>query len=325
MQRRPFISALACGIVTTGTGAQTQPASKMPRIGYLTHATAEQSARLFGAFKEGLRAFGYVDKRNVLLTPRFGDGALESLPELAADLVRSQPDVIVSGSQPITFAAQRATTAIPIVMIGVADPVGIGLITSLARPGGNVTGLAMDSGPELFGKSVELLAELVPGLSRIGVLRHIVHGADINAAVTTAAKRSNVALEVVEVRDARDIEPGFARLTSLRVGAAVIIGSFFWVHRRRVAELALQHRLPAFQTLRDYPEVGLLVSYGANLEHMYGRAASYVDRILRGARPGELAVEQPTKFDLVINLGTAKALGLRVPPSLLARADEVIQ
>jgi len=324
VHRRTVLGALACGLATAGAPAQTQPAPKMPRIGYLTHASAEQAARLFGALKEGLRALGYVDKRNVLVSGRFGDGTLERLPALAADLVRSQPDVIVTGSQPITVAAQRATRTIPIVMIGVADPVGIGLISSLARPGGNVTGLSIDAGPEMIGKSVELLRELVPGLSRIGVLRHAVHSAEINAAIVAAAKRMNIALEVVDVRDARDIEPGFARLMSLRVGAAIIIGPFFWVHRRRVAELAIQHRLPAFQTLRDFPEAGLLVSYGANLEHLYGRAATYVDRILRGARPGELAVEQPTKFDLVINLGTAKRIGMSVPPSLLARADEVI-
>jgi putative ABC transport system substrate-binding protein len=166
---------------------------------------------------------------------------------------------------------------------------------------------------------------LAPGLSRIGVLRHAIHSVEIYAAIEAAAKRMNIAVELVEVRDANDIEAGFAHLKLLRVGAAIILGPFFWVHRRQVAEFALQDRLPAFQTLRDFAAAGLLVSYGANLEHLYRRAASYVDRILKGANPGELAVEQPTKFDLVINLRTAKALGIKIPPSLLARTDEVIQ
>jgi putative ABC transport system substrate-binding protein len=325
MQRRPFIRALACGLVTSRVEAQTQPSSRIPRVGFLTHASAEETARYFDAFKEGLRGFGYVDQRSVVLEPRFGDGRLERLPDLAADLVRSRPDVIVTGSQPIAIAARRATTTIPIVMVGVVDPVGVGLISTLARPGGNVTGLSLDAGPEMGGKSVELLLELTPTLSRLGVLRHPVHGAELYAAIEAAAKRMNLAVDVVEVRDAREIEAAFVRLKSLRVGAAVIIGPFFWVHRRQVAEFALQHRLPAFHALRDFAAAGLLLSYGANLEHLFGRAASYVDRILKGARPGELAVEQPTKFDLVINLGTAKALGISVPPSLLARADEVIQ
>jgi len=325
MQRRPVISALACGLVTTIFDAQAQSATKIHRVGFLTHASSEQSARYFGAFNEGLRSFGYVENRNVVLMPRFGDGTLERLPELAADLVRSRPDVIVTGSQPLAIAAQRATATIPVVMVGVADPVGIGLIANLARPGRNVTGLSIDAGPEMGGKSVELLRELAPGLSRVGVLRHVIYPVENNAALEAAAKTMNIAIEVVEVRDASEIEAGFARLKLLRVGAAIILGTFFWVHRRQVAELAIRDRLPAFHALKDFSDAGLLVSYGANLEHLYGRAASYVDRILRGAKPGELAVEQPTKFDLVINLRTAKALGLKIPPSLLARADEVIQ
>ena len=325
MHRRFFISVLACGLFTARSYGQPQPTAKVPRVGYLTHGTAEQTARYVGALIGGLRDLGYVEKRNVVVLPRYGDGTLERLPELAADLVRSRPDVIVTGSQPLAIAAQRATPIIPIVMIGVADPVGNGLIPNLARPGGNITGLSIDAGPEMGSKSIELLKELVPGLSRIGVLRHEVYPAETYAEVEVAAKKMNVAVDLVEIRKADEIEGGFARLKSLRVGAVKIIGPFFWVHRRQVAELALRNHLPAFHVLRDFAEAGLLVSYGANLEDLYRRAASYVDRILKGTSPGELAVEQPTKFDLVINLSTAKALGIKIPQSLLARADEVIQ
>jgi putative ABC transport system substrate-binding protein len=312
MHRRFFIGALACGPLTARFDAQAQPAAKVYRVGYLTHATVAQAASYFGALKDGLRDLGYVDNRNVVLHPRYGDGTLERLPELAADLVRSRPDVIVTGSHPIAIAAQRATTTIPLVMVGVNDPVGIGLISNLARPGGNITGLSIDAGPEMGSKSIELLRELVPGLSRVGVLRH-------------AAKRMNVAIELAEVGDAIELEGAFARLKSLRAGAAIIIGTFFWVHRGQVADLALRNRLPAFHVLRDFADAGLLVSYGANLEDLYRRAALYVDRILKGAKAGELAVEQPTKFDLVINLRTAKSLGLKIQPSLMARAAELVQ
>ena len=325
MHRRLFISAMACGLVTGRSGAQAQPAAKVYRVGFLTHATADQAARYFGSFKGGLRDLGYVENRNVVILARYGDGTLERLPGLAADLVRSGPDVIVTGSQPIAIAAQRATTSIPIVMIGVADPVGLGLISNLARPGGNITGLSADAGPEMGSKSIELLRELVPGLSRVGVLRHTVHPAGVGAEREAAAKRMKVAIELVEIHNADEIEAGFARLKSLRVGAVIIGGPFFWVHRQQVAELALRNRLPSFHAVRDFADAGLLLTYGANLDDLYRRAASYVDRILRGARPGELAVEQPTKFDLVINLRTANALGIKIPQAVMLRADEVIQ
>jgi putative ABC transport system substrate-binding protein len=268
-----------------------------------------------------LRNLGYVDNRNVILLPRYGDGTPERLPELAADLVRLRPDVIVTGSQLITIAAKRATPIIPIVMVGAADPVGTGLVSSLARPGGNVTGLSIDGGSEMGSKGIELLGEMVPGLSRIGVLRHPIHPATMYAEIELVAKRMNIAVEPVEIREVDEIEAGFARMRSRRVAAVIIMGPFFWVHRRQVAELALRYRLPAFQALRDFAEAGLLATYGANLEDLWRRAASYVDRILRGAPPAELPVEQPTKFDLVINLRTAKALGIKVPQSVLARAE----
>jgi putative ABC transport system substrate-binding protein len=325
MSRRLFVSALACGLFTVRSDVGSQPAAKVNRVGYLTHASAEQAARYVRALNDGLRALGYVENRNVVVLARYGDGRPERLPELASDLVRLRPDVIVSGSQLITIAVQRATPIIPIVMVGAADPVGMGLIASLSRPGGNVTGLSIDAGPQMASKSIELLSELVPGLSRIGVLRHAIHPAKFYNEIEAAAKRMGIAIDRVEVGRAEDIEGSFARMKSLRVAAAIILGPFFWVHRQQVAELALRYRLPAFQSLREFAEAGLLVTYGPNLEDLYRRAASYVDRILRGARPGELAVEQPTKFDLVINVRTAKALGIEVPQSLLARAYEVIQ
>ena len=325
MDRRFFVSALAYGFVSAKSDARAQAATKVHRVGYLTHGTMEQTARYFGAIRKGLLDLGYTEGRNVAFLPRYGNGALERLPELAADLVRAHPDVIVTGSQPLAIAARRATTTISVVMVGVADPVGIGLISSLARPGGNVTGLSIDAGPEMGGKSLELLSELVPRLSRVGVLRHAIYSAEPYAELAAAARKANVTIELVEIRNPDEIESGFARLKSLRVGAAIILGPFFWVHRQLVAELALRNRLPAFHALKDFADVGLLVSYGANLDDLYRRAASYVDRILRGAKAAELPVEQPTKFDLVINLRTAKVLGIAIPQSMLARANEVIQ
>ena len=321
MSRRHFISALAWGLFTVRHDVQSQPAAKIARIGVLTHATAEQSARLYGALNDGLRNLGYVENRNVVLLPRYGDGTPERLPELAAELVRLRPDVIVAGSQLITIAAKRATPAIPIVMVGVADPVGTGLVSTLARPGGNVTGLSIDGGSEMGSKGIELLREMVPGLSRIGVLRHPIYPATMYTEIELAARQMSIEVEPVEIREVNEIEAGFARMRSRRVSAAIIMGPFFWVHRQQVAELALRYRLPAFQALRDFADAGLLATYGANLEDLWRRAASYVDRIVRGARPGELPVEQPTRFDLVINLRTAKALGIKVPQTVLARAE----
>jgi len=244
------------------------------------------------------------------------------VPHLAADVVRSRVDVIVTGTNPIAAAAMRATPTIPIVMVGTFDPVGSGLVANLARPGGNVTGFCVDASPEMSGKNLGLLAEIVLRLSRIGVLRQAGYqGADLEA----AAQSLNLELHVVDVRTIDELENAFQTMRRKQVGAVLIRGSLFYVRRQQVADPALKYRLPATHMLKEYAQAGLLLTYGANLPDLYRRAAGYVDRIVKGAKPSELPIEQPTKFELVINLVTAKALGLTIPQSLLLRADEVIR
>jgi putative ABC transport system substrate-binding protein len=322
MDRRTFIGAFAGCVVIAHSDAKAQPAAKVQRVGFLSYTTPEQSAPLLGEFTKGMREIGYVDGRNVVIEPHYGDGTQSRLQDLAIGVVRSRVDVIVTGSNPIAAAAKQATTTIPIVMVGALDPVGFGLVADLARPGANVTGLTVDAGAEMSGKLLGLLTEIVPGLSRVGVLRQFGFDSPQQA---VAAQRLNVELYPVDVRTIDELEGAFAAMVRNRVGAFVIRGSLFYVRRQRVADLALKHRLPAIHGLREYAEAGLLMTYGANLPDLYRRAASYVDRIIKGAKPSDLPVEQPAKVDLVINLRTAKSLGLTVPQSLLLRADEVIR
>jgi len=322
MDRRTFIRACAGSLVIARTGAEAQSAAKAYRVGYLTYAPPEQVAPLVRAFTDGLRELGYVEGRNIIVERHYGDGTLTRLPDLAADVVRSRVDVIVTGTNPIAAAAKRATATIPIVMVGTFDPVGTGLVTNLARPGGNVTGFCVDASPEMSGKNLGLLAEIVPRLSRIGVLRQAGYqGADLEA----ATQKLNMELYVVDVRTIDELENAFQTMRRKQVGAVLIRGSLFYVRRQQVADLALKYRLPATHMLKEYAQAGLLLTYGANLPDLYRRAAGYVDRIVKGAKPSDLPIEQPTKFELVINLVTAKALGLTISQSLLLRADEVIR
>jgi putative ABC transport system substrate-binding protein len=322
IQRRTFLRACAGGLVVARSRAGAQPATKPYRVGFLTYATPVQSVVLLREFTEGLRELGYVDGRNVAIVPLYGDGTLNHLDDLAAAIVRSHVEVIVTGSNPIAAAAKRATTTIPIVMIGALDPVGFGLVGNLPRPGGNLTGLCVDASDEMSGKMLELLREIVPGLPRVGVLRQAGYR---DAHIETAARRLNIELHAVDVRTIDELESAFANLVRKRVGAVFVKGSLFYVQRQRVAELALKHRLPAIHALKEYAQAGLLITYGANLADLYRRAASFVDRIAKGANAGDLPVEQPTKFDLVINLRTAKALGVTISESLLLRANAVIR
>jgi putative tryptophan/tyrosine transport system substrate-binding protein len=322
MDRRTFVRACAGSLIIARSGAGAQSAAKASRVGYLTYATPEQTALLLREFTEGLRELGYVEGRNITIERHYGDGTLNRLPDLAADVVRSRVDVIVTGTNPIAAAAKRATATIPIVMVGTFDPVGAGLVANLARPGGNVTGLCVDASAEMSGKNLGLLAEIVPRLSRVGVLRQAGYqGADLEA----AAQKLKMELYVVDVRTDDELENAFQTMRRKQVGAVLIRGSLFYVRRQQVADLALKYRLPATHGLREYAQAGLLLTYGANLADLYRRAASYVDRIVKGAKPSDLPVELPTKFELVINLATAKALGLTIPQSLLLRADDVIR
>ncbi|HTI04853.1 MAG TPA: ABC transporter substrate-binding protein, partial [Gemmatimonadales bacterium] len=310
--------------------AEAQRSAKVARIGYLSPSLAS-SPQLRDAFLQGLRDLGDVDGRNVAIEYRDAEGKLERVPALAAELVALKVDVIfVGGGTRVTLAALEATKTIPIVFTGIGDPVESGIVTNLARPGGNVTGLS-SLGPELVGKRLELLKQAVPGLDRVAVLR--LPGAlagrtdtDMLTEADVAAKAVGVRLQFVEARGPDEFARAFSDMSSARVDALTVLPSNrFLREHRRLVELAAQNRLPAVYTSREFVDAGGLMSYGANSADLHRRAATYVHKILKGAKPGDLPVEQPTKFELVINLKTATALGLAIPQSLLAHADEVIQ
>ena len=325
MDRRTFIEVIAGGLVIAPSVAEAQPAAKVYRVGFLSLPTAESIAPLHRAFDETLRDLGFIEGRNLVFERRYADGNPERLPELAAELVRLRVDVIVAGTNNSVAAAKGATATIPIVMSNAIDPVGAGLIASLARPGGNVTGLSTDAGREILGKHLALLKEIVPKLSRVGVFR-TVESQGRFAELEAAARQLYVALEFVTIRSPDDFEGAFATMTSKRVGALVVAGGpVSYMRRDQIGDLTLKHRLPAITSLNEYAQAGLLMSYGPNLPDLFRRAASYVAKILRGAKPADLPVEQPTKFELVLNLKSAKALGLTIPQSLLLRADEMIR
>jgi putative ABC transport system substrate-binding protein len=310
-----------------GTAA-AQPAGKVPRVGYLSgHSLSDRGAqRQLEAFRQGLRELGYVDGQNIAIESRSAEGKDDRLPALAADLVRSKVDVIVASTGAATRAAQQTTRTIPIVMSLVNDPVGSGLVASLARPEGNVTGLTIMA-PDLMAKGLELLKEVVPKVSRVALLRNPDNpaGTAMLREAEAAARALGVRLQNLEARNPQEIEGAFAAMTRERVGALLMLSdAIFFTHRRQIAELAAKGRLPSIMRTRDYPDAGGLMAYGPNFLDLQRRAATFVARILKGAKPGDLPVEQPTKFDLVINLRTAKAIGVTIPPSLLQRADEII-
>jgi putative ABC transport system substrate-binding protein len=329
MNRRVFIGTLAGGLVAAPLAAEAQQAAKIARIGYLAGNVAA-IPHLREAFRQGLRDLGYVEGRNVVIEYRDAEGKIERFPALAAELVALKVDVILAGGTPQALAAKQATRTLPIVFAAAADPVGSGLVTSLARPGGNVTGLSFLA-PELVGKCLELLTQAAPEVSRVAVLRQ--PGGlgerteqDQLKEADVAARALGVRLQFVEARGPADFARAFSDMARARAGALTVLTStMFLIERRRLVDLAAKHRLPAVYPWRDGVDAGGLMAYGANVADLYRRAATYVDKILKGAKPGDLPVEQPTRFELVINLKTAKALGLTIPQSLLQRADEVIQ
>ena len=325
MDRRTFVGAFAGGLVIVRSVAEAQSAAKVYRVGFLLGATGESVASLFHALDEGLRELGYVEGRNIVFEQRYADGKMERLPDLAAELVRLPVDVIVTGSNLHVAAVRRATTTIPIVMVFTADPVGAGFVASLARPGGNVTGLAADASPELWPKYLALLKEVVPKLSRVGVLGQVSSQVGF-AELETASRKLDVTLEVTDIRTPDDLNGAFDSMVAKQVGALlIIVGPLTYLLRQPIAEAALKYRLPAITTLNEFAQAGLLMSYGPNISDLYRQAAIYVDKILRGAMPADLPVEQPTKFELVINLKTAKALGVDVSLPLQQRADRMIE
>jgi len=297
----------------------------MSRVGFLLGATGESVLSLFHALKEGLRELGYVEGRNIAFVQRYGDGKMERLPDLAAELVRLKVDVIVTGTNLHVAAARHATATIPIVMVFAADPVSAGFVVSLARPGGNITGLSADASPDLWAKYLGMLREVVPKLSRVGVLGQVSSQVGFGE-LEAASQNLSVALEVADLRRPEDIDGAFATMINKRVEALlVVVGPLTYLLRQEIADAALEHRLPAMTNARQFAQAGLLMSYGPDLDDLYRRAAIWVDKILNGVMPADLPVEQPTKFELVINLKTAKALGLDVPFHFQQLANEVIE
>jgi putative ABC transport system substrate-binding protein len=328
MNRRETIVALvALGAVALS--AEAQQAAKVARIGYLG-TNRGVAVHMVDAFLQGLRDLGYVEGRNLVIEYRDAEGKLERLPALAAELVALKVDVIVAATGPGALAAKQATRTIPIVFAVAADPVTDGLVASLARPGGNVTGFAVLAS-ELVGKRLELLKQAIPGADRVALLRQ--PGAvpeqtdnDMLKGAEVASKALGMRLQIVVARGPEDFDSAFTDMTKARAGALIMGGgNMFFSERRRLADLAAKHRLPAVYALREVVDDGGLMSYGPNQADLFRRAATYVDKILKGAKPGDLPVEQPTKFELVINLKTAKALGITIPQKVLLRADSVIE
>jgi putative ABC transport system substrate-binding protein len=328
VRRREFIILLASATACPLAAHAQQQAGKVPRIGFLGVTSPSDRPSLLDAFRQGLRELGWVEGQNIFIDYRYAEGRLDRLPELAAELVRLKVDIIVSvGTQGVT-AARNATETIPIVMIGVRDPVGTGLIASLARPGGNVTGVSGSAGLEIVTKQLELLKETAPKAHRVTILSNpdnAYHELAIRE-VNVAAESLGVQLQLLEARGPNEFDGAFAAMAKERVGALLVLSdSIFNSHQALLADFAARSRLPAVYGVRESVEAGGLMSYGPSFPDFYRRSAAYVDKILKGAKPADLPVEQPTKFELVINLKTAKALGLTVPPTLLARADEVIE
>jgi len=323
MRRRAFIAAIG-GAAALPFGARGQ--QKVPVIGYIGQATPAAESQRLAAFVQRLRELGRVEGRNVAIEGRWTEGRAERATEIAAEFVRLKVDIIVTSGTPLIAAAMQATSVIPIVFAAAGDPVGTGLVASLARPGGNVTGLSVLA-IDLPGKRIELLREVVPGLRRLGIIGNPDNSIIVREMAEYQAAASSVGLQAVvrEIRRLEDIAPAFDTLKGSADALYVCQDLLTLTNRVRINTLALSTRLPAMFASREHVEAGSLMSYGPDFLDLFRRAADYVDKILKGAKPADLPVEQPTKFDLVINLTIAKALGITVPPTLLARASEVIE
>ena len=305
-----------------------QPAGKVPRLGVLFPAELPSPEEPnLAAFRQALRHLGYVEGQSVAIESRYALGRGERFPELIAELMQLQVDILVVGSARAAVVAKQATQAMPIVFLGAADPVETGLVASLAQPGGNLTGLSFAFSEGFGGKWVEFLKGAVPEASHVAFLQHPASsGAWLVHDIQRAAQALGLTLQTFWVREPEEIDGAFARMSAQRVGALIVGSHFFlYTHHNRVIDLAAQYRLPAMYPLRNFVDAGGLMSYGINIADLWRRAATYVDKILKGAKPADLPVEQPIKFELVINLKTAKALGRTMPPSLLFQADEVLR
>jgi putative ABC transport system substrate-binding protein len=326
MKRREFVRLVGAAAAWPLT-AYAQPTTKMRRVGLLSPFSASDTAAWHRAFLRGLAELGWIDGKNITIEYRYAEGRNDRLPALIADLLRLKVDVIVTSVTNDTLAAKNATTDIPIVMAAAGDPVATGIIQSLARPGGNVTGLSQMN-PELNGKRLELLRQIAPNVSSVAVL---LNSDDPISALgwkefQLSAQKTGVDIRSSDVHNTHDLDKALRDAASARVSAlAIMPNPVFVVNLKRIADFALDNRLPSFFHLREFTDVGGLMSYGVDRNDLFRRAATYVDKILKGAHPADLPIEQPTKFELVINLKTARALGLTAPPSLLAIADDVIE
>ena len=327
MKKAKSISWLLATILLTTVPSQAQQPAKVPRIGFqLDSPVAAVAARIEG-FRQGLRELGYVEGKNIIIEWRSSEGKVERRAEIAAELVRLKVDVIVSAGPTVTRAVKEATSTVPIVMSQDPDPVGSGFVASLARPGGNITGLSALS-PEMSGKQLEIMKEILPKLSRMAVIGNSTNPGDAQVLRETvlAAGVYEVYLRYLDVLDAKDIEPIFRAAAKGRADALLVLGNpILNSHRQQVVDLAAKHRLPTAYARPEFIEAGGLMYYGTNYNDLYRRAATYVDKILKGAKPGDIPVEQPIKFEFIVNLKAAKQIGLTIPPNVLVRADKVIR
>jgi putative ABC transport system substrate-binding protein len=332
VHRRVFLDTLAGGLLATPLAAEGQQAGKVWRVGFLSPGGAEQDSSLWAPLREGLRERGWAEGQNLVFERRYAEGNYDRLPDLAVELVRLKLDLLVARGGPAALAAKREAATLPIVIWGATDPVGIGLVQSLARPGGNITGLSDDQGPEVVGKRLQLLKEVAPRISKVAVFARVPPSTaapridSYEKAWEAGAQALGLQLRIWRLRGPDDIDKAFT--TMLREGFGALDVTYVvitWTHRQKILDLAVRHRLPAIYWHRTYALDGGLMAYGEDEREVPRRLAVYVDKILKGAKPGDLPVEQPTKFELVINLKTAKALGLTLPQSVLGRADEIIQ
>jgi putative ABC transport system substrate-binding protein len=327
MSKKIFGFALGALLFALCFPAEAQQPTKIPRIGFLAATSPSAISTRIEAFRQGLGELGYVEGKNIVIEYRYAEGNLDRLPALAAELVRLNVDVIVTGGAANTRAAKEATKIIPIVMALDNDPVASGFVASLARPGGNITGLSTLA-PEISGKQLELLKEIVPKLSRLAVLGNSTTPVNAQALreIELPAGPFRVKLQYLDIRDPKDIETAFRAASKGRAEALLVLASpLFVLQRTQLTDLALKNRLPAIYDRREFVDDGGLMSYGTNFADMSRRAATYVDKILKGAKPADIPVEQPKKFEFIINLKAAKQIGLTIPPNVLARADKVVR
>ena len=330
MDRRRFLLMSLAGALVAPPAAEAQQAGRVYKVGYLSTGSGTSSdLRPLDGFRQKLRELGWIEGQNIVIEYRFAEGRSDRLPGLADELVRLKVDVIAASPTPAALAARNATRTIPIIGMGLTEPVAVGLVASLARPGGNVTGVTYSVDTGIFGKQLELLKEVVPKVRRVAVLSNPGSSPTLPLAIENikaAARALGLQLQLLEAREPSEFDGAFAAMATERAGALLVNGdSMFFLHRARLADLALKNRLPAMSTQEQWVDAGGLVSYGPSLPDTWRRAATYVDKVLKGVRPADLPIEQPTKFELIISLSTARALGLTIPQSLLQRADRVIE